>query len=170
MAETTATGRLEANLKIIGVVVTLGGFLWGMWTYSDTKRRELAREDRAAAQLAETRRIEATKPFLERQLKLYTEASQVAAMLATTQDETEKLKARRRFSALYWGELVLVESKEVEDAMEKFGDCLRANCDQRELQRRSLSLANTCRDSLAVSWGVKEWETQAFLRSALKKP
>jgi hypothetical protein len=164
MAETTATGRLEANLKIIGVVVTLVGFFWGIWTYSDTKRRELAREDRAAAQLAETRRIEATTTFLEQQLKLYMEASKTAATLATSQDETEKQKARNRFWALYWGELTLVESKEVEVAMEKFGDCLRANCDRRDLQQKSLSLAKACRASLAISWGVKEWETTTFWR------
>jgi hypothetical protein len=162
--------RLDDILKVAGVVVTLGGFLWGIWTYVDTSKQQLAREQKESAReiearriedarQAQTRRIEATKPYLERQLTLYTQASQVTSTLAISDDEQEKAKMRKRFWQLYWGELALVEDKAVERAMVAYGQCLTTGCDSNELRRKSLALAHACRDSLAVSWDVEQWKT-----------
>ena len=57
-----------------------------------------------------TTRIEATWPFLERQLALYTEATRAAATLAATEDGPEQDAAEKRFWALYWDELALFEN------------------------------------------------------------
>lgn len=111
---------------------------------------------------ADNRRIEATKPFLERQLRLYTEASEVAACIATgtnaVVDHIEIQTAKKRFWQLYYGELALVENVEVEEAMVQLGEAISNGMDQSELRRASLNLASACRRSLATSWGIQAWE------------
>ena len=134
-----------ATLSVLGVVVT---FAWGVFQYIRNEKRQ-----------TENRRIEATKPFLERQLKLYTEATQAVATIATSDDATEKESALKRFWALFWGELALVEDSNVEAAMVQLGKGLESNSSREELQQLSLQLAHACRDSLAVSWGVKQWQS-----------
>ena len=149
---------MENLIKVVGAFVALGTLLWAIWTYGDTRRREIEQREQADQRTAETRRVEATKPFLERQLKLYTEATQVAAKIATSQDESAVGEAIKRFWQLYWGELALVENGAVEGAMKAFGDGLRAEL-TRDQMEHSLALAHACRDSLAVSWAVKAWES-----------
>jgi hypothetical protein len=121
-------------------------FSWGVFQFVASQKEQ-----------AETRRIEATKPFLERQLRLYTEATQAAATLATSKETDELDEARKKFWSLYWGELALVEDKRVEAAMVRFGRALESGDVDQQLQQRSLELAHACRDSLAESWGVRQW-------------
>jgi len=45
----------------------------------------------------------------------------------------------------------------VEAAMVQFGRALDAGSSGHALQKASLALAHACRDSLAESWGVKQW-------------
>ena len=103
------------------------------------------------------RKIEATRPFLERQLKLYPEAAHVAAILATSQDGAERASAYKRFWELYWGELALVENQDVEAAMVAFGGALKSQAALPELESLSLQLARACRRSLDKSWGIHAW-------------
>lgn len=121
-------------------------FSWGIFQFSIGQRAQ-----------SEARRIEATKPFLERQLKLYTEATQAAATLATSTKQEELDVASKRFWSLYWGELALVEDKGVEAAMVQFGRALQSGSVGQQLHEKSLALAHACRDSLAGSWGVRQW-------------
>lgn len=104
-----------------------------------------------------SRKLKATRPFLERQLKLYPEASHIAAVLATTVDPTERTVATKRFWELYWGELALVENPKVESAMISFGEGLTSHASLAELQKLSLRLAYACRLSLDQSWGIHAW-------------
>jgi hypothetical protein len=143
--------KVESSIKIIGALIALGGFLWGMFTYFDARERE-----------AETRRIEATKSFLERQLQLYTEATQIAATLATVTTDSIEDKTIQRFWQLYWGELALVENADVEKAMVKFGQGLQNGYNKPQLQQLSLALAHACRESLAISWGINLWEKPSY--------
>jgi apolipoprotein N-acyltransferase len=138
--------NLETWIKALSVLGAVVAFGWGVFQFVATQD---ARE--------ETRRIEATKPFLERQLKLYTEATQAAATLATSKNAEELDTANERFWSLYWGELALVEDEKVEAAMVQFGRALEAGSVGQQLQISSLALAHACRDSLAESWGVKQW-------------
>lgn len=107
--------------------------------------------------LAENRRIESTVPFLKLQLSLYTEASQVASVLATSTDNAEVEKSKERFWKLYWGELALVENSQVEAAMVELGKALKTGKKQVDLQQLSLTLARACRNSLDKSWGINAW-------------
>ena len=104
---------------------------------------------------ARTRRIEAQKPHLERQMKLYTEACQVAVCLATSANTEHLAAAEKRFWELYWGELCMVEDRGVEKAMMILGEALKAKAEQTELQRASYTLAHALRHSLEGSWGFR---------------
>lgn len=136
----------ETWTRIAALVGAAVAFLWGAYQFLDTQRGQ-----------AETRRIEATRPFLDRQLTLYTEATQVAATLATSASDGQVAAATQRFWALYWGELALVEDRRVESAMVQLGEALERGKAGPELQGLSLALARACRDSLAESWGVQQW-------------
>lgn len=142
--------NLEKFARWFAIAIVLAVALWGGITMVNTIRTQ-----------TESRQIEARRPFIERQLKLYTEATQVAAVIATSADQTRVEASRQRFWELYWGELSLVEDRGVETAMVRFGKCLNAkgDCAQSELQQASLALAHACRDSLSESWGVASWRT-----------
>ncbi len=137
---------LEAWIKILTLVGAVVAFIWGAYQFLTTQRGQ-----------AETRRIEATRPFLDRQLKLYTEATQAVATLTTSSSKEELSSAKQRFWSLYWGELALVEDKRVEAAMVQLGRAIEQGKVGIEIQGLSLELAHACRDSLAESWGVQQW-------------
>ena len=138
--------NLDAWAKALSVLGAVIVFVWGVIQFVASYHAQ-----------AETRRVEATRPFLERQLNLYTEATRAAAILATSDNVDELESARKKFWSLYWGELALVEDKRVEAAMVEMGRALEAGGKGQQLQRHSLALAHACRDSLAESWGVKQW-------------
>ena len=170
---------VESYSKIILAFVAVLGLFWGVFKYLDAREREFVRHEFDQRKQAETRRIEATRPYLERQLKLCTEATQVASRIATAKygtsigasDDSASANKRdasvtedpvSRFWELYWGELALVEDERVERAMKKYGDALLENASPEKLQGLSLSLAHACRDSLAKSWGAKEWKRPTY--------
>jgi hypothetical protein len=138
--------NLETWVKILTLLGGVIAFGWGVYQFMTNQRSQ-----------ADTRRIEATRPFLDRQLKLYTEATQAAATLATSSSKEELAAARARFWSLYWGELALVEDKRVEAAMVQLGQALERGAIGKDVAQLSLNLAHACRDSLADSWGVKQW-------------
>lgn len=140
------TPTLESWIKILTLAGAAVAFVWGGYQFVSNQRSQ-----------SETRRIEATRPFLDRQLKLYTEATQAAATLATASSKEQIAAARQRFWSLYWGELALVEDEHVEAAMVQLGRALEQGKIGSEVQVLSLNLAHACRDSLAESWGVQQW-------------
>jgi len=93
-------------------------------------QRELmeAREERDHdRKMAEQRHLdiqlrESQKPFLEQQLKLYLEITKIVAQLAIVDDVKNHPEIQQRFWELYWGELSIVETKEIEDQMTKIAD------------------------------------------------
>jgi hypothetical protein len=91
---------LDKILKLIAICGAAVTFMWGLFQYFDGRERE-----------ADVRRIEAMKPFLDRQLELYTEATQVTAAIAVSTDTAERTLALQRFWRLYYGELALVEDR-----------------------------------------------------------
>lgn len=142
---------VEKTVKFVGAIVTIGGLALGVANYLSTIRRDV-----------DTRNLEARKQYLTRQLDLYTDATRTAAKLSTSsRDSSEGVTAERRFWELYWGELSMVENREVEGAMKNMGDCLRGDCNgcpQSDLKQCALAVAHACRRSLAESWGVADWQ------------
>src|ERR1700722_11779063 len=95
--------------KVLSALGAIATFLWTVYVWRDKSRKELAAAALEAERASLTRRIEATKPFLERQLQLYTAATQAAAIIATSYDQDEVRSATKRFWQLFSGELALVE-------------------------------------------------------------
>ena len=150
-------GRWEEFSKAATPLVAVGAFLWGIWTYQDTARRELAQQATADRQFGETRRIEATKPYLERQLQLYTEAVEVTAGLAVASPK-ERLTLEPRFWKLYWGKLALVEDEDVAGAMVRMGEILLdPEATQEQISQAALDIAHACRNDIAEAWNVDLW-------------
>jgi hypothetical protein len=153
------TGALQRWAIIIPLVIAALSFAWGVYQYfrgEQAKQEQLERERSAEA---DRRRIEATRPFLELQLQLYTDASKSAAVIATSDGAQEVAKARGRFKELFWGELALVEDPPVEAAMVRFQRALENGGSRADLQQLSLQLAHACRESLAKSWGTPAWQS-----------
>lgn len=159
--------KLEQQGTIFRYIAILGGiatFAWSSYTYFDTahlERDKLAGEraqqedERARATAAQ--RIAAMQPFLERQLRLFEEATQTAAFLATTVESPDRAKRIEKFWQLYWGELALVEHGKVEAAMVAFGDALTDGTDKTQLQQLALKITYACRNELAESWAEPSW-------------
>lgn len=59
----------------------------------------------------ENRLLERQKPFLVRQMDIFFQASKVAATIATSRNNDERIKAEKKFWQLYYGTLALVEGK-----------------------------------------------------------
>jgi hypothetical protein len=162
--------NFEEILKLLAALGAIASFIWGVWVWQDKSDKELQQQKLEARRRSESRRIEATQPFLERQLKLYTEVSQVAALIATSDDSYEKTKATQRFWELYWGELALVENQEVESAMVAMGRSIEGSAEHDERKQLSLQLAHACRKSLDRSWGIHAWSTPDEAAGAAKNP
>jgi hypothetical protein len=159
----------DNGLKILTVLGAIASFLWGVYQWREKSSQELEAQKQESARLVETRRIEATKPFLERQLALYAEATKIAAQVATQGNSDSGKKALARFWELYWGELALVENRSVEAAMKRMGDALRANASTQELEQASLAVAHACRESLDRSWGIRAWSSPDEAASAARR-
>ena len=108
-----------------------------------------------------TRRMEARQPFLNKQLELYFRAVAVVgkfAALEPIKDDVWK-KNEDEFWALYWSELSVVESAEVEAAMIKVGKAVKAYRQEptdkqkkKVLENASYDLAHAIRKSISRGW------------------
>ncbi len=112
--------------KALGTVGALGTFLWTVYTWREKSRSELAAAAADAERANRARIIEATKPFLQRQLELYTDVTRAAAVVATSEEDRDVQAAIKRFLELYSGELALVENEEVALAMRDFRHGIQA--------------------------------------------
>ena len=139
-------GNIDKAIKVLGFLFALGSILWAIHQYTDS----IQSSNRAKV-------LEIKKSFLERQLNLYTEATLTASKLATNETPEEFDRHYKRFWELYWGELALVESKDVEGAMVSLGKELKkSKPDKEKLQTLSLNLAHACRLSIHQSWKIDE--------------
>ena len=122
---------------------------------------------------------EVKKPIREKQLTLVFELSDVASRIATLKpDDVERKKAETRFKELYWGPIVYVEDRDLQQWIIDFGNCLDeynraqkleeeiggfikpAGCttaEQQEsrLKELSLNFAVMRRNKLGLEWDIK---------------
>jgi hypothetical protein len=145
---------LPITVAYVPVFGLLLGGVFTLYRYVDDQR---AQQDKQA----ETRLLEAQKPFLQKQLDLYFETVQVTGVLVTAPMESKEWQtAERRFWALYWSELSMVEAGEVEGAMVRLGSQLDRH--KREpgdatlqvLRRCVYDLAHTIRYAIEVRWQI----------------
>jgi hypothetical protein len=169
----------KALLALIqGLLPTMTAIIGGLWivfTYLDHQQDAQNAAASRAKQEASTRRIEAQRPFLEKQLSLYFETAQVTGRLVTLSpdDEKEWQRIESRFWSLYWSELSLVEDKIVEEAMVKFGARLNDYTSDRKktnehnqpfndaekkrpLYQAAFELAHAIRASIETGWSGRD--------------
>lgn len=100
--------KLELLASTVQVVSVVSGVVISVLSFNATRDKE-----------SEARKIEAEKPFVELQRKIYLETVQTAAIIANPDGRStdELLKAKRRFRELYVAELTMVEDRNVEQGM-----------------------------------------------------
>jgi hypothetical protein len=139
--ETSA--RIQVAASIITTLSVVTGIVISILSFSASQQKE-----------AESRRIEASKPFLELRRKYYLEALSKATILASNDKSPQVDSARRRFEELYWGELCLVEDDRVEEAMIAFRKVEQGDAKSDVVHDAVIQLAHAMRDSLSDSWGL----------------
>jgi hypothetical protein len=112
-----AEGMLETASKLVQVLAVVSGVVVSVLSFNGARLKEAEVREKEA----QTRRIEAGKPFVELRQKLYRETLQNAAILANADIHTaeEVNAARKRFRNLYVVELSMVENASVAGAMVK---------------------------------------------------
>ena len=108
---------LETASKLVQVLAVVSGVVVSVLSFNGARLKEAEAREKEA----QTRRIEAGKPFVELRQKLYRETLQNAAILANADIHTteEVNTARKRFRNLYVVELSMVENASVAGAMVK---------------------------------------------------
>jgi hypothetical protein len=150
----------------VSALLAIATFAFGIYTYKQTSAAQLAKDEADAKRTAETRRIEATRPFLDKQLTLYTQVTKLAAKIPTySGNDPIFQQAKLEFLELYSGEMGLVERTDVEQAMIAFKEALEARASKENLDSLAYRLSQACRKELAASWGIKAW-----LRDAPSEP
>jgi hypothetical protein len=174
---------IQAWLPVLTVVV---GALWGLFTYITSQKeaeqqrlaqtqaietQRLAQEREAQLQRnyqlekdLSTRRIEAQRPFLQKQLDLYFETIQlVGKLISGAQPNTPEWKPmEERFWQLYWAELAMVEHGIVEQAMKEFGEQLKRYVQtptqdvKNRLNVASYNLAHAIRQGIESAWSSNQ--------------
>jgi hypothetical protein len=179
--------RIKSLLPVITGLLAVAGFWFGIIQYiraeaaSREQRREAEQarlEQQKAADEVFRRELkrETAKPLWDKQLSLYIEATEKAAVIATVRDERARAEAEGRFWVLYWGPLAAVEDvglakqpkAEIEAMMVQYGRLLQrepAERDKGELQQASLDLAHAVRNAVAPAFDV-----QATELAGLRKP
>lgn len=66
----------EQTIKLFGIIGALATFIWGVFVWRDKAIEDRAAIAREQESVAITRKIEATRTFLERQLAIYVDAIQ----------------------------------------------------------------------------------------------
>jgi hypothetical protein len=161
---------IQAWLPVLTVVV---GAVWGLYTYLQHQKEVERQQAIQAERDATTRRIEAQKPFLQKQLELYFETAQIVGRLVTMKPGSADWDTlERRYWALYWSELSMVEHHVVEEAMVKFGAALSDykeapdNRDKiRALNNAAYQLAHAIRTGVESAWSGNPADGQITHRS-----
>lgn len=147
---------------LISTVLAIATFAFGIWKYGENSSKE-----------AQAALLEASKPYLNRQLDLCFEASETVSILGTTDNIEHWMKAKQRFWFLYYGPLAIVEvpfagdKGDVSGRMYDFGQALNAiqvtaentadvDIPFTELAGKALSVSRACRELILYSWGLKQ--------------
>jgi hypothetical protein len=131
-----------SSITVISVII---GVVISVMNFKAAKEKE-----------AESRKIEAARPFLELRQRLYLEALNSASILASKSlhSEEEITKAKSRFSELYWGELSLIEDADIEKKMIAVAKAEGLAGIMDSTQGLTYDLAHSMRESLKRSWGI----------------
>jgi hypothetical protein len=132
---------LETASKLVQVLAVVSGVVVSVLSFNGARLKEAEVREKEA----QTRRIEAGKPFVELRQRLYRETLENAAVLANADIHSaeEVATARKRFRNLYVAELSMVENAKVAGAMVQLAKAVDPQLvNMSEQQRAALSLAH----------------------------
>jgi hypothetical protein len=127
---------LTACISVLAFAFSVAVFAWTQYSQGKNAARQAEREF--------------MKPWLESQWETYSDALDAASGAITATDPVEQAAAERKFWQLYYGRMVMVETKGVSAAMMEVGDCLRAKptCEPGRERGRVLALASQMAKSM----------------------
>ena len=79
--------------KILTAAGGFGTFVWTVYTWRAKSLDDQAAARADAEKARKTRQIEATRPFLDRQLQLYNDVTQFAAIIASTEEPARDISS-----------------------------------------------------------------------------
>ncbi len=146
---------------MLPVLTAVAGGIWGLFVYIDNEREARLQDLKNAAATNRTRLIEARQPFLQKQLDLYFETAKILGDLVSADPDSDLWhKSERRFWALYWSELSMVETPALEEAMVECGNALtdfeanRTQDARQALDNTTYGVAHAIRTAIEQSWGA----------------
>ncbi len=127
---------LTACISVLAFAFSVAVFAWTQHAQAKSAARNAEREF--------------MRPWLESQWDTYSDALHAAAAATTVDHSDEQAQAEREFWQLYYGRMVMVETKTVSAAMQKVGGCLRAKerCDANARRSTVLELASQMAQSM----------------------
>jgi hypothetical protein len=146
----SAWDALQRLSPLLGGVLALAAFVFGVIQYVEQRQRELATRETELARQAAARDQEFMKPLWERELAAYFLASETVATITRTSDAVRRRAAEEQFWQLYAGPLVILETKALSGAMVRFGHCLDGteSCSQSELRDRGLAVSSAIQQAI----------------------
>ena len=151
-------------IPIITTVLTIAGFWVGIWKYLGQEHRiamdrmDVAEKESHERRNREKREVEQgkqdfMKPWLESQREIYIEALSAATEVAYAENPEQRATATNKFWRLYNGKMIMVETKDVSDAMKCVGERIRrtGKCGSEELAPLCRALATAMARSLATT-------------------
>jgi hypothetical protein len=135
---------------LLGGLLTVAAFVFGVVQYVEQRQRELASRDLELMRQAAARDQEFMKPLWERELATYFLTSETVATIVRTADHAVRRAAEEQFWRLYSGPLVILETKALSGAMVAFGRCLDGTerCTVDELRDRGLAVSSAIQQAI----------------------
>jgi len=138
--EETGARTIDAILKFATLLAIFAGVIQYIINRKDQLR---------------TQEIEAKKPFLEKRLEFYIEATRATATIATSKNPDDIAGAKEKFWILYWGPMLVLEDPKVHKSMNNYAVCMedpsKCKVPLRELSRE-LALAASI--SVGNQWNL----------------
>jgi hypothetical protein len=154
--------KLREYIPVITALVAVVGVLIGIYQFNTQQASAQIQLQTQAKLEFETRQAELKRRYWEEQVTIYRDATQTAAAIAISESLDEVREERRNFWTLYWGEMSLLEHREVEQAMVAFGKQLaawEASQEKPELiENYAFDIAHCCRKSLLKTWSPVDME------------
>jgi hypothetical protein len=144
--------RWDVALGIIAPVLTVIGLLVGVWQFNRGEENKTRLEYQL---LAQKDKLDFQRKLWLERLGTYKAIAEQAGKIATTDKTDKAFKGLvQGFDASYWGMMIFVEDRDVEQAMIDFHvevvDYQKGQSDGDKLKLRANELAKTCRKSVAA--------------------
>lgn len=133
---------IDCYIKLATAIALIVGGGWTAYRYFEDRQEQIM-----------TQRAEAAKPFMQKRLELYVEATSAMATIATSKDEKQVASAREKFLILYHGPLRLLTGRlEARQPLAEFDECIETGKCGKSLKELADAFANELYLELQHDW------------------